>query len=59
MYVQKGGTWDVAGLRCGDDTFNVIVYRLRDGKSGSVYQSCQGYPYGGFQWLQIPSNLPL
>ncbi|HZQ21903.1 MAG TPA: hypothetical protein VFA89_03810 [Terriglobales bacterium] len=59
FYVQKAGTWDPAGLHCGDDAFYVMVYRLRDGSTGPVFQGCQGYPFGGFQWLRVPSNVPL
>ena len=59
LYVQKGRTWDTAALRCGNDAFYVMVYRLSDGLSGSVFQGCQGYPYWELQWLRVPADLPL
>ena len=59
LYVQKGGAWDTAALRCGDDVFYVMVYRLSDGRNGSVLQGCQGYPYWELQWIRVPANLPV
>ena len=63
MYVQKGGVWVTPSLSwvlsCGDDVIYVMVYRVRDGRNGSVFEGCQGYPYWEMQWIRVPANLPL
>jgi hypothetical protein len=58
LYVQKGGIWDTAALRCGDDVFYVMVCRVSDGLTSSVLQLCQGYPYWELQWIQLPTKVP-
>lgn len=58
MYVEKAGTWEKGPCaRNLADGRNVMVYRVRDGQKGRVYQVCDGYPYTRFGWLRIPSNL--
>jgi YD repeat-containing protein len=57
MYVAKSGKWDTGCLRYAEDGRDIIVYRLRDGQQGRVYQVCQGYPYTRFDWLTVPSDL--
>jgi hypothetical protein len=58
MYVEKSGKWDTGCLRYGEDGRDLVVYRLRDGQQGRVFQVCQGYPYTRFGWLRVPANLP-
>jgi hypothetical protein len=57
MYVKKSDKLDTGCLRYMEDGRDVMVYRLRDGRQGRVYQVCQGYPFTRFGWLIIPSNL--
>ena len=60
MYVEKAGAWE--GGDCARnmaDGRNVMVYRLRDGQRGEVFQVCDGFPYQQLDWLRVPSNLPL
>jgi len=61
LYVQRAGGWDFGPcarhLAGGQD---VMVYRLRDGFSGRIYQLCEGgYPYGQFGWLRLPPTVQL
>ncbi len=60
MYVKKGATWEPSNpMKCLDDTEDVVVYRVKDGKQGRVYQVCAGYPYWELHWLKVPANLPI
>jgi hypothetical protein len=57
MYVQKSGKFDVGCLRYMDDGRDIVIYRLRDGHQGRIYQTCQGYPVNRFGWLTVPPKL--
>lgn len=60
MYVEKAGTWETGPCaRNLADGRDIMVYRVRDGQKGRVYQVCEGYPYTRFGWLRVPSDIPL
>lgn len=60
LYVERTGAWEFG--ECGKyltDGWDLMVYRVRDGQKGLIYQVCEGYPVGGFGWIRIPVGLPL
>ena len=60
LYVKKAGTWEFGECaRNLADGRDVMVYRLRDGATGEVFQVCDGFPYGQLDWVRVPSSLPL
>lgn len=60
MYVEKAGTWALGPCaRDLADGRDIMVYRIRDGEKGRVYQVCEGYPYTRLGWLRIPSDIPM
>lgn len=60
LYVEKAGTWESGfcskNLADGRD---IMVYRMRDGEKGIVYQVCDGFPYGKIGWLRLPPGAAL
>lgn len=60
FYVEKAGAWENG--ECNKylaDGRDIMVYRVRDGKKGRVYQVCDGYPYTRFGWVRVPSTTPV
>lgn len=56
MYIEKSWKWETTGCRVADGK-DVMVYRVRDGQFGRVFQVCKGYPYTNLFWLHLPPSI--
>jgi hypothetical protein len=60
LYVEKSGAWERGPCnKYFADGRDIMVYRIRDGQKGRIYQVCDGYPYTRFGWVRVPQSVPI
>ena len=58
MWVENSNRFDLDGTFWAvDDSRDVMIYRIRDGQRGRVYQVTEGYPWGQLEWLMVPPTV--